>query len=118
MTSAFDNAGSGEVPVRHQSDQEEVITSAISWSHSCRRSRGYRSHGDSARARHWSWSFNCLTVVWCGRVCCNCWRFGGDLVGGRTRAAQLSIATALSMVIGAFIASAAAALGGMIRDEY
>jgi hypothetical protein len=31
MTSAFDNAGSGEVPVRHQSDQEEVITSAISW---------------------------------------------------------------------------------------
>jgi len=36
----------------------------------------------------------------------------------RKRAARLSIATALSMVIGAFIASAAAALGGMIRDEY
>jgi hypothetical protein len=36
----------------------------------------------------------------------------------RKRAAQLSLATALSMVIGAFIASAAAALGGMIRDEY
>jgi hypothetical protein len=36
----------------------------------------------------------------------------------RKRAARLSIATALSMVIGAFIASAAAALGGRIRDEY
>lgn len=36
----------------------------------------------------------------------------------RKRAAQLSIATALSMLIGAFIASAAAALGGSIRDEY
>jgi hypothetical protein len=36
----------------------------------------------------------------------------------RKRAAQLSIATALSMLIGAFIASAAAALGGRIRDEY
>jgi hypothetical protein len=36
----------------------------------------------------------------------------------RKRAAQLSLSTALSMVIGAFIASAAAALGGMIRDEY
>jgi hypothetical protein len=34
------------------------------------------------------------------------------------RAAQLSIATALAMLIGAFIASAAAALGGRIRDEY
>lgn len=119
MTSAFDNAGSGEVPVRHQSDQEEVITSAISW--------GAIVAGAVAATAATVillvlgtgvWSFNCLTVVWCGRVCCNCWRFGGDLVGGRTRAAQLSIATALSMVIGAFIASAAAALGGMIRDEY
>lgn len=36
----------------------------------------------------------------------------------RKRAARLSIATALSMLIGAFIASAAAALGGRIRDEY
>jgi hypothetical protein len=36
----------------------------------------------------------------------------------RKRAAQLSIATALSMLIGAFIASAAAALGGRIRDEH
>ncbi|HEV2042799.1 MAG TPA: hypothetical protein VGT81_22600, partial [Casimicrobiaceae bacterium] len=36
----------------------------------------------------------------------------------RKRAARLSIATALSMLVGAFIASAAAALGGMIRDEY
>ncbi len=36
----------------------------------------------------------------------------------RKRAAQLSIVTALSMLIGAFIASAAAALGGRIRDEY
>ncbi len=36
----------------------------------------------------------------------------------RKRAAQLSIATALSMLIGAFISSAAAALGGRIRDEY
>ena len=36
----------------------------------------------------------------------------------RKRAAQLSIATALAMLIGAFIASAAAALGGRIRDEY
>jgi hypothetical protein len=35
----------------------------------------------------------------------------------RKRAAQLSIATALSMLIGAFIACAAAALGGSIRDE-
>ena len=35
----------------------------------------------------------------------------------RKRAAQLSIATALAMLIGAFIASAAAALGGRIRDE-
>jgi hypothetical protein len=34
----------------------------------------------------------------------------------RKRAAQLSIATALSMLIGAF--NAAAALGGSIRDEY
>jgi hypothetical protein len=33
-------------------------------------------------------------------------------------AARLSIATALSMLIGAFIASAAAAHGGRIRDEY
>ncbi len=36
----------------------------------------------------------------------------------RKRAARLSIATALSMLIGAFIASAAAASGGRIRDEY
>lgn len=36
----------------------------------------------------------------------------------RKRAARLSIATALSMLIGAFIASAAAAHGGRIRDEY
>jgi hypothetical protein len=36
----------------------------------------------------------------------------------RKRTAQLSIATALSMLIGAFIASAAGALGGSIRDEY
>jgi len=36
----------------------------------------------------------------------------------RKRAAQLSIALALSMVIGAFVASAAAAFGGSIRDEY
>jgi hypothetical protein len=36
----------------------------------------------------------------------------------RKRAARLSIATALSMLIGAFIASAAAAFGGRIRDEY
>jgi hypothetical protein len=35
----------------------------------------------------------------------------------RKRAAQLSIATALAMLVGAFIASAAAALGGSIRDE-
>ncbi|MGB6326569.1 MAG: hypothetical protein WBG11_12590 [Methylocella sp.] len=35
----------------------------------------------------------------------------------RKRAARLSIATALSMLIGAFIASAAAAHGGRIRDE-
>jgi hypothetical protein len=35
----------------------------------------------------------------------------------RKRAAQLSIVVALSMVIGAFIASAAAALGGRARDE-
>jgi len=35
----------------------------------------------------------------------------------RKRAARLSIATALSMLIGAFIASAAAAFGGRIRDE-
>jgi hypothetical protein len=36
----------------------------------------------------------------------------------RKRAAELSIVIALSMLIGAFIASAAAALGGSIRDEY
>jgi len=36
----------------------------------------------------------------------------------RKRVAQLSIVTALSMLIGAFIASAAAAIGGGIRDEY
>jgi len=36
----------------------------------------------------------------------------------RKRTAQLSIATALAMLIGAFVASAAAALGGSIRDEY
>jgi hypothetical protein len=36
----------------------------------------------------------------------------------RKRAAQLSIVTALAMLIGAFIASAAAALGGNIREEY
>jgi hypothetical protein len=36
----------------------------------------------------------------------------------RKRTAQLSIVIALSMLIGAFVASAAAALGGSIRDEY
>jgi hypothetical protein len=36
----------------------------------------------------------------------------------RKRTAHLSLAIALSMLIGAFIASAAAALGGKIRDEY
>jgi hypothetical protein len=36
----------------------------------------------------------------------------------RKAAAKLSIVIALSMLIGAFIASAAAALGGSIRDEY
>ena len=36
----------------------------------------------------------------------------------RKRAAQLSIVTALAMLVGAFIASAAAALGGTIREEY
>ena len=36
----------------------------------------------------------------------------------RKRAAHFSLALALSMLIGAFIASAAAALGGRIRDEY
>jgi type VI protein secretion system component VasF len=36
----------------------------------------------------------------------------------RKRAAQLSIMLALSMVIGAFVASVAAAYGGSIRDEY
>ncbi len=36
----------------------------------------------------------------------------------RKAAAKLSIAVALSMLIGAFIASAAGALGGSIRDEY
>jgi hypothetical protein len=36
----------------------------------------------------------------------------------RKRAAQLSIMLALSMVVGAFVASAAAAYGGSIRDEY
>jgi len=36
----------------------------------------------------------------------------------RKRTAQLSIVIALSMLVGAFIASAAGALGGSIRDEY
>jgi hypothetical protein len=36
----------------------------------------------------------------------------------RKRAAQLAIVTALAMLIGAFIASAAGALGGGIREEY
>jgi hypothetical protein len=36
----------------------------------------------------------------------------------RKAAAKLSIAIALSMLVGAFIASAAGALGGSIRDEY
>ena len=36
----------------------------------------------------------------------------------RKAAANLSIFTALSMVIGAFIACAAAALGGRLRDEH
>ena len=35
----------------------------------------------------------------------------------RKRAAQLSILMALAMAIGAFIASAAAALGGNMRDD-
>lgn len=36
----------------------------------------------------------------------------------RKRSAQLSIVIALSMLVGAFVASAAGALGGSIRDEY
>jgi hypothetical protein len=36
----------------------------------------------------------------------------------RKQIARLSMVLALSMLIGAFIASAAAALGGRIRDEY
>jgi len=36
----------------------------------------------------------------------------------RKAAAQFAIFTALSMLIGAFIASAAAAYGGSMRDEY
>jgi hypothetical protein len=36
----------------------------------------------------------------------------------RKAAAQFAIFTALSMMIGAFIASAAAAYGGSMRDEY
>ena len=36
----------------------------------------------------------------------------------RKHAARLSIAAALSMLIGAFIASVAAAIGGSVRDEY
>jgi hypothetical protein len=36
----------------------------------------------------------------------------------RKRAAQLSIVLALALVIGAFVASAAAAYGGSVRDEY
>jgi hypothetical protein len=36
----------------------------------------------------------------------------------RKQAARVSTASALAMLIGAFIASAAAALGGRIRDEY
>jgi hypothetical protein len=38
--------------------------------------------------------------------------------GARKQLARLSMVLALSMLIGAFIASAAAALGGRIRDEY
>ena len=36
----------------------------------------------------------------------------------RKQIARLSMVLALSMLIGAFIASTAAALGGRIRDEY
>ena len=36
----------------------------------------------------------------------------------RKRAAQLAIVSALAMLIGAFVASTAAAIGGGIRDEY
>jgi hypothetical protein len=36
----------------------------------------------------------------------------------RNQAARVSMATALAMLVGAFIASAAAALGGSIRDEH
>jgi ATP-dependent helicase YprA (DUF1998 family) len=36
----------------------------------------------------------------------------------RKRAAQLAVVTALSMLVGAFIASVAAAFGGGIRDEF
>ena len=36
----------------------------------------------------------------------------------RKAAAQFAIFAALSMLIGAFIASAAAAYGGSVRDEY
>lgn len=36
----------------------------------------------------------------------------------RKSGAQFAIFTALSMLIGAFIASAAAAYGGSLRDEY
>ena len=36
----------------------------------------------------------------------------------RKQAARVSMVTALAMLVGAFIASAAAALGGSIRDEY
>ena len=43
-------------------------------------------------------------------------RQGADIA--RKTAASISILTALSMVIGAFIASVTAALGGRLRDEY
>ncbi len=36
----------------------------------------------------------------------------------RKRAAQLAIVSALAMLVGAFVASTAAAIGGSIRDEY
>jgi hypothetical protein len=36
----------------------------------------------------------------------------------RKRAAQLAVVTALSMLVGAFIAGVAGALGGRSRDEY
>jgi hypothetical protein len=41
-----------------------------------------------------------------------------DADAARKAAAEAAIYTALSMLVGAFIASAAAALGGHLRDEH